>query len=1087
MGQVVKLASGATEQDINRALVALKDGDTLVLPKDAVIKITSGIKVDVSARDITLDLNGSTLQQAGNVTVLNGYGAHVDASAVGLSKNAAGDAVVTYANAQSSLKVGDWIKVFADDGIPHGFQTGDTPTRLGQALQVKAIDGGKVTLDGALVYQESYQTNIRASEYNSGQLVVRNGTVQGDQSHADWKSDLVQIRSAVDAKVEHLTVQNGNSMGINIVDSVDALVQDATVRNLKDNPSQGYLGYAVHSASSTGTTVVGLYADKVRHATDDNAVGVSAGHPNPSKYGADIGMTVKDSVAYNTTSFAYGWHSEGVNGTVTDSLAFDSMGFVGGRGTGNSVSDSAGANLLKGILLYEYGDGDGRGLTFDNISLKEVRDYAYYTSGSPLDNLIKNSTFEVLNKVTSIGTAGVLENVKVMQGKFALSDLVVGTDKADKLLGGQGKDIILGGGGDDYIWGGAEADILTGGSGHDRFAYHKLSEGGDTILDFNPTVDVIDVSILAAQLRWTGDFLNKGYLRVVQDGLQTLIQANDDGQANDYVTMAKLLGVDANDIKASNFQATISGLPLTETPSETPATSPAAQPASAAPLPSKPLESATPTAETSTWHDGSAVSTTLSGYDLKATETDLAYLGTSAFSGVGNGLDNHLSGGAGADRLEGKAGNDILDGRAGADVMIGGAGDDTYIVDHAGDVVTELAEEGTDTIKTSLQSYTLGTNVENLTYTGAKFISAVGNELSNVLTGGAGNDKLDGKAGADTMIGGSGDDTYTVENVGDVIVELSGGGNDRVLSSVSYTLSENIETLQLTAGLSINGFGNALANTLIGNSGANILDGGGGTDVMTGGKGNDIYVVDNAGDKVSELAGEGIDTVQTSLQGYTLGANIENLLYTGAKSFTGIGNELNNVLTGGTGNNRLDGKAGADTMIGDAGNDTYVVDNVGDVVIERAGNGNDRVLSSVSYTLSDNVETLQLTTSLSNNGTGNALANVLIGNNGANILDGRGGADVLTGGKGNDTFVFRAGETHGDIITDFTGAGSAVGDKIQFMGYGKGAYLVQVDHSDIYQVHGGVGHQSLIETIQIANVVHLDLATGGSHNDLLFV
>ncbi len=79
-------------------------------------------------------------------------------------------------------------------------------------------------------------------------------------------------------------------------------------------------------------------------------------------------------------------------------------------------------------------------------------------------------------------------------------------------------------------------------------------------------------------------------------------------------------------------------------------------------------------------------------------------------------------------------------------------------------------------------------------------------------------------------------------------------------------------------------------------------------------------------------------------------------------AFTGNGNELNNLLLGGNGNDKLDGKVGADTLIGVLGNDTYGVDNVNDVVVEKAGEGIDRVVATVSYTLSDNVENLQFTT-----------------------------------------------------------------------------------------------------------------------------
>ncbi|PKO63606.1 MAG: RTX toxin, partial [Betaproteobacteria bacterium HGW-Betaproteobacteria-16] len=177
------------------------------------------------------------------------------------------------------------------------------------------------------------------------------------------------------------------------------------------------------------------------------------------------------------------------------------------------------------------------------------------------------------------------------------------------------------------------------------------------------------------------------------------------------------------------------------------------------------------------------------------------------------------------------------------------------------------------------------------------------------------------------MAGGLGNDTYQVDNGADIVTELAGEGTDTVYSSLSYNLGENLENLTLTDS-ALSATGNELNNILLGNSGDNILDGGlgndtlnggEGADTMLGGLGDDIYHVDNSGDVVTELAGEGTDTVSSSFD-YTLGANLENLILTGS-ALNATGNELDNTLTGNSGDNVLDGGTGADTMVGGAGDD----------------------------------------------------------------------------------------------------------------------------------------------------------------------
>ncbi|HEY8086014.1 MAG TPA: calcium-binding protein, partial [Methylophilaceae bacterium] len=261
-------------------------------------------------------------------------------------------------------------------------------------------------------------------------------------------------------------------------------------------------------------------------------------------------------------------------------------------------------------------------------------------------------------------------------------------------------------------------------------------------------------------------------------------------------------------------------------------------------------------------------------------------------------MDNTLIGDDNNNTLtDALGGNDYLDGGLGADTMTGGAGDDTYVVDNAGDIVTETSGNGNDTILSSI-TYNLadtdgagtnGGNVENLTLTGTAAINATGNSLANILIGNSanntltdalgGDDTLDGGAGADTMSGGAGNDTYVVDNVGDIVTETSGNGNDTILSSITYSLVDtdgagtnggNVENLTLTGFASINATGNALNNVITGNSGDNTLTGGAGNDtyVLAAGFGHDLIIDTDA-------TGGNIDTIS-----FAAGINPSDVLVT---------------------------------------------------------------------------------------------------------------------------------------------------------------------------------------------------------------
>ncbi|HEY0130736.1 MAG TPA: calcium-binding protein, partial [Allosphingosinicella sp.] len=212
----------------------------------------------------------------------------------------------------------------------------------------------------------------------------------------------------------------------------------------------------------------------------------------------------------------------------------------------------------------------------------------------------------------------------------------------------------------------------------------------------------------------------------------------------------------------------------------------------------------------------------------------------------GTNSSDTINGLGGDDTLFGNGGSDTLDGGTGADSMSGGTGNDTYVVDDIGDVVNENSAEGTDTVRTTLAAYALTANVEHLRFIGAGDFTGTGNDLNNDITGAGGNDTLSGGDGHDQLYGNGGDDS------------------------------------------------------LYGGVGHDFLSGGSGADYLEGNDGNDAYHVDNAGDVVAELSGEGTDEVYTTLTSYTLGSDVENLTSntSSASAFHGIGNGLGNILYG---------------------------------------------------------------------------------------------------------------------------------------------------------------------------------------------
>ena len=604
----------------------------------------------------------------------------------------------------------------------------------------------------------------------------------------------------------------------------------------------------------------------------------------------------------------------------------------------------------------------------------------------------------VLASIDGFTLAANVENLQLEDG----SDLDgVGNDLNNHIIGNSGDNVLTGGKGDDTLIGNGGTDTFVGGAGNDT--YH---------LNDNDTVQ-----------------------EAAGQGNDTVFLSSDFALGAAEVEVLTLTGVGGFEVSANNFANTI---------------------------------------------NGNSGNNALNG--LGSTDT--------LNGGGGNDI---LDGGSNNDKLSGGDGNDTLKGGIGNDSMTGGKGDYEYFVNSAADKITEAAGQGNDTVFSTATSFTLGANMEfgylqagavNLTgNVSANYLG--GNGLDNKLDGGGGDDEIEGFDGADTLLGGAGNDglnggdgdhtmtggtgndTYLVDSLLDVITELVGGGTDTVFSFISLSLAANFENMTFLGWDDFAGIGNKLSNVMTGNGGKNNLFGDDGNDTLDGsteadslfgGKGNDVYIVDNASDVVVETAGQGKDTVKSTVTfNFDDGDEIETVILDFAGAISSVANNFANVitmvgsgaatingndgndtltggvgkdtllggndndvigggggndsfhggdgndkLTGGEGDDFLNGGNGKDAMAGGGGDDTYIVTEVGDLVTETANKGYDTVQSYLaSYTLTANVEDLSLGVAAVN-GTGNALDNDISGNNLDNKIDGAGGSDAIIGGDGND-------------------------------------------------------------------------------------
>jgi Ca2+-binding RTX toxin-like protein len=749
----------------------------------------------------------------------------------------------------------------------------------------------------------------------------------------------------------------------------------------------------IASLSGTGNalanTIIGNIGDNVLNGLGGNDT-MTGGKGNDIYVVDTVGDKLTELANQGTSDWVYSFLADYTLGANVENLFLLSGGVDGtgntlnnimdgnaqsntleGGGGNDDLSGSGGADSLVGGAGNDTMDG-GSGI--DTMTGGTGNDtYVVHELADKVVELAGGGTDLVRTIVDGVVLAANVENLTLQGAAIhgsgnVLANYITGNGIGNSLAGLDGNDTIDGAGG---------ADNLSGGKGSDTYYVDDLNDkvnesagqGKDTIfasttfqIDGDAEIEILTLTG-SGDIGGTGNKLantingNSGDNGIVaQDGNDTLNGGDGDDQLNggdDVDVMNGGKGDDTyyvDDAKDKAVEAAGQGY-------------------------DKVYVSAASYILGANIEEG-----WLSGGGAKLVGNTLAnYLdGNSGANTLdGGGGNDEIDGGSGDDSLLGGAGNDTLKGSFGDDTMNGGAGNDVFEVDSLLDKIQEAAGGGTDTVRANVSAVILADNVENLILVGGSDFSGFGNKLSNVLTGNSGtnflsadigNDTLDGGEGGDSLVGGAGNDTYFVDDLADDVVETVGGGKDTVNSSVTFSFNDTleIEVLNLKSASAIGSIANNFANliTMTGAGAATIL-GAGGNDTITGGIGNDLLFGGNDKDK----------------------------------------------LTGGDGDDTLNGGNGVDTMIGGKGHDDYEVSDVGDIVTEAAGQGNDEVLSKIAnYTLTANVEELTLGTGALN-GTGNTLDNTIDGNSSGNKLDGgigndllRGfnGADSLTGGTGHD-------------------------------------------------------------------------------------
>lgn len=646
--------------------------------------------------------------------------------------------------------------------------------------------------------------------------------------------------------------------------------------------------------------------------------------------------------------------------------------YVGGKGNdilqGNSRGDTYRFDLGDGhdqiVEGYFFGNGQwfyspddelvfGAGISLEGIQARRSASDLLLAVSESDSVTVRNwfadsrtwvDTFRFADGRTA--TASEMTRLALTVHGTAGDDVLAGDPSwGDVLYGHAGNDLLEGQGGDDFLHGGTGEDRLVGGADNDEYLFLR-GDGRDTIVEssgidtvrFGESIGAADLTIgrsgndLVLEIAGSGDALIISHYLVPSFSF-TFANTTHSRWNPDY-RVENLLFHDGSGLPSAAEIIAAFGVSGSGEADEL------AGSAHADVI------------------RGGAGDDTLQGLEgddtLHGDEGDDFLLGDAGDDNLAGGLGNDvLYGGTGDDILVGEAGADWLAGGPGSDSLVGGSGADTYLYQrgdgHDGvyDFGAATAEEidrirlgpgiqpwelsfgrwgddldialpgGRITVNRHFESASHA--VERLEFADGSAIGLldiqlgqgviegtgrdsilVGGYDSDTLYGGDGNDWLDGGAGGDKMFGGPGDDRYFVDYRRDTVSELADQGVDTVYSSIGFTLGANLENLVLTGADPTKGVDNGLDNLIVGNAAANSLTGGGGNDILIG--------------------GGGADTIKD-----TLG---------------------NNLLAGGAGADTLTGAAGNEVFIGGVGNDTLTTGNGADLILFNRGDGIDTVIGS---------------------------------------------------------------------------------------------------------------------------------------------